>query len=68
MGGYWASNGRLAELDVPAKDNSSHCSSANSHCVQVFARRVLGGGGGGNLVDHSAMPVSLLQIGPQLPP
>ena len=35
-----ASNGRSAELDVPAIDISSHCSSACSHRVRVFARRM----------------------------
>ena len=36
-----ASIGRWAELDVPAIDTSSHCSSASSQqCVRVFARRL----------------------------
>ena len=35
-----ASNGRSAELDVPAIDNASHCSSASPQTVQVSARRL----------------------------
>ena len=37
---HGGSIGRSAELDVPAIDTCSHCSSLSSHSVQVFARRL----------------------------